>query len=1297
MTISQLPGGLDVTAARLVEELTDRLQAGGDVESFIAAQPEHADTLRRLLPAARMMADLSASTGSRDGPAADSAELLREPLGDFDLLREIGRGGMGVVYEAVQRSLGRKVALKVLPLAATMDPRQLQRFRHEAQAAAMLHHPNVVPVFGVGCERGVHYYAMQLIQGRSLAAMIDELLGPVHSAGGGGTLNPKTQSFQPFNGFSDSAVPAGAENPKTHENQAAPESRVPNGTADTAPIAALTTQPARRDRAYYRHLAELIAQAADALEYAHSMGVVHRDIKPANLLLDESGHLWVTDFGLAKLDAALGMTVSGDLIGTLRYMSPEQALARHGLVDHRTDMYSLGATLYELLTLRPAVDGADKHELLRKIAFEEPTKPRKLDRAIPPELETITLKCLAKNPNERYATVGELADDLRRWLGDQTIKAKPPTLRQGAVKWARRHRPVVRAASLVVLILAGSLGWIIRDWQARRTEAESRVAEALAIAEPKLRDGNPHDPELISAVRKAEAQLGGGVLREAVRRQVTQLLADVTMLKRLEEIRLGQAAVKDGSFDTAGADPAYAQAFRDYCIDVETLTVPEAAARIRSRAIGIHLAAALDNWAAARERTRGTDWKRLLDVAREADPDPWRCDLRQALASGGKEDLEKLLASAPTQKLPPTTLALLGSLFAQDRGIAAKLVVAMLREGQQRYPDDFWINENLALILTHAVEPPQLDEAIGFSRVALALRPQSPGVHLNLGNPLMDRGRLDEAVACYREAIRLKEDYADAHYGLGNALQKQRKLAEAEQSYRRALKYKPDYAEVYNNVGCALQKQGKLAEAEQSLRQALWYKPDFADAHFNLGNALRDQRKLAEAEQSFREFVRYKPDFADAYFNLGNALHDQGKLAEAEQPYRQALKLKPDFAEVHYNLGNALRKQGKLAEAEHSYRQALKLKPDFAEVYNNLAIVLHDQGKLTEAEQSLRQALKLKPDYAEAYNNLGYALQTQGKLAEAVAAYHKALELKPDLAEAYDSLGNALQKQGKLAEAVAAHHKALELKPDYADAHYNLGNDFAGQGKLAEAEHSYRQALKYNPDYAEVHCNLGFVLRPQGRFVDALAELRRGHELGSRNPSWRYPSAEWVRDAERLVQLDAKLPAVLAGEVKPANAAELFEFAVLCRYKKLRAAEAKLFADAFAAEPNLAEELQTQHRYNAACAAALAGCRQGADAAQLDDPKRARLRKQALGWLTADHAAWAKLAEKPDAPAQLRQTLEHWQTDPDLAGVRGEAALAKLPEMERDAWRKLWVDVGALLKRCQEPNTDGVPAPPPKQ
>jgi serine/threonine protein kinase/Flp pilus assembly protein TadD len=503
---SQVASGAVVDSAfgRLVEGLTARLQAGEPVDwSALAREhPDHADELSAIRPTLEALGRLSRageSAVSGVAPTADD-DLLPGVLGDFRIVREIGRGGMGVVYQSEQISLNRNVALKVLPFAATMDPRQLQRFRHEAQAAAILHHPNIVPVHGVGCERGVHFYAMQLIQGRSLAAVIEELRGgldiffqrPPHPSGEAGPKVPPPASV-PTNSWSKLDFEAAAE--PSGENQAMqmddmatlkqpplPASPRRGQTSRTAPIAALSTLKTHRDRAHFRHIAELIAHTADALEYAHSMGVVHRDIKPANLLLDEAGHLWVTDFGLARFGSDADLTMTGDLLGTLRYMSPEQALARHGLVDHRTDIYSLGATLYELLTLRPAMEGADKQEILKKIAFEEPQPPRLVARTIPEELETITLKALAKEPADRYATAGDLAEDLRRWLGNQTIKAKPPTVRQRLVKWGRRHPSLVGATGVVLLLAVAGLtvNTALIHQEKKRTQAALDLAYQMA-------------------------------------------------------------------------------------------------------------------------------------------------------------------------------------------------------------------------------------------------------------------------------------------------------------------------------------------------------------------------------------------------------------------------------------------------------------------------------------------------------------------------------------------------------------------------------------------------------------------------------------------------------------------------------------------------------------------------------------------------------------------------------------------------------------------------------------------------
>jgi hypothetical protein len=292
-------------------------------------------------------------------------------------------------------------------------------------------------------------------------------------------------------------------------------------------------------------------QAAEALEHAHALGVVHRDVKPANLMVDGQGKLWVTDFGLARFGADGGLTATGDVLGTLRYMSPEQALARHGLVDHRTDVYALGATLYELLTLRPAVGGQDRAEILGQLASEGPVPLRRLNKAVPAELETIILKALEKNAADRYASAQELADDLRRFLADEPIRARPAGLVRRLRKWGRRHRAAVAAAAVCLLVslaaAVGGAGWVLGERRARQGAAEARVLEALGDAALGLRQGDPQDPALIAAVERAEAQLHAGPVGPELRGRVGQLLRDRGMLARLEAARLRGAAGSKGT------------------------------------------------------------------------------------------------------------------------------------------------------------------------------------------------------------------------------------------------------------------------------------------------------------------------------------------------------------------------------------------------------------------------------------------------------------------------------------------------------------------------------------------------------------------------------------------------------------------------------------------------------------------------------------------------------------------------------------------------------------------------------
>ncbi len=514
----------DAELVEIIEQISCRLRAkeSVDLKEYAAGDPERLGQLEQMLPTLQALADLGHSLdegAAPQSPQAKSQEATRGALGDFRILREIGRGGMGVVYEAEQISLSRRVALKVLPFAAVLDQRHLKRFKNEAQAAAGLHHTNIVPVYGVGCERGVHYYAMQYIEGQTLAEVIRDLrrIEGLDGEEVGGRKSQVGEEDQQVDSelaesLASGRLLAGAPRVDADDRTAdyTPSNRVAGVDGhrrealvgeppepDTKPEvqAAISTERSTRSPAYFRSVAQLGIQVAEALDHAHEEGVIHRDVKPSNLILDAGGKVWVTDFGLARVEADPGMTMTGDILGTLRYMSPEQALAKRVVVDHRTDVYSLGVTLYELLTLQPAFPDKDRQELLRRIAFEEPPAVRKLNKSVPADLETIVLKAMSKNPNERYETARELADDLRCFLEHKPIRARRISLPFRFTRWCKRNPMAATVAGLVLfLAVAGPLVAVNQTYLAasegrarKRADEEARNARAAAAREKRAR------------------------------------------------------------------------------------------------------------------------------------------------------------------------------------------------------------------------------------------------------------------------------------------------------------------------------------------------------------------------------------------------------------------------------------------------------------------------------------------------------------------------------------------------------------------------------------------------------------------------------------------------------------------------------------------------------------------------------------------------------------------------------------------------------------------------------------------
>jgi serine/threonine protein kinase len=524
----------DPRVAAAMQEYLDALEAGHKPsrEVFLAQHAPFAKELAECLDGLAWVHEAAREMRRDEGVNSPlSAEELKLPLGDFRVIREIGRGGMGVVYEAVQLSLGRRVALKVLPLAAALDPKHLQRFKNEAQAAAQLHHTNIVPVYAVGSERGVHYYSMQLIEGYSLADLIDQRRHLTGRAIGAALLAAANQPTEKAI-FGNPPIPSPPTGPIDLAEAFVPAPPIAAATT-RARSSTIRTAGERNSNTYFRTIAGLIRQSALALEHAHQSGVIHRDIKPANLLLDELGNLWVTDFGLAQFRANLQLTQTGDMLGTLRYMSPEQASGDRMVLDHRSDIYSLGVTLYELLTLEPAIAGDEPHTVLRRILEQEPRPPRACDKHIPAELETIVLKSMAKAPRERYATAAALADDLERWLEDKPIKARRPTLVELASRWGRRHWAVATAAAgvLAVATLGFALATLLLSMAHTDTQAayqREKTQTEMTERQRKAADESFHQARkaVDSFLQLSEEELAGKpALHETRRRFLATALA----------------------------------------------------------------------------------------------------------------------------------------------------------------------------------------------------------------------------------------------------------------------------------------------------------------------------------------------------------------------------------------------------------------------------------------------------------------------------------------------------------------------------------------------------------------------------------------------------------------------------------------------------------------------------------------------------------------------------------------------------------------------------------------------------
>ncbi|MHC4547564.1 MAG: serine/threonine-protein kinase [Planctomycetota bacterium] len=1010
------------------------LEAGEqpDRDAMLARFPELSEELAGCLDGLDLMYRVAPHL--QDEAPGDLDLTPATALGDFRILREVGRGGMGVVYEADQMSLGRRVALKVLPFAAVLDSRYLRRFKNEAQAAAHLHHTSIVPVHAVGCERGVHYYAMQFIEGPTLAGLIDEL-----------------KSFA-GNGRGRDSTPA---------------------------LDAIARERTTESPRFCRAVAHLGIQAAEALDYAHESGVIHRDIKPPNLIVDEKGHLWITDFGLASTRNDTGLTVTGDIVGTMRYMSPEQALGKRVPVDHRTDIYSLAVTLYELLTLEQAFPGDDPAVIMQEVAFREPTRPRALNPATPPELETILLKAMSKDPADRYTTAQELADDLRRFTEDRPIHARRPSAFKRTVQWSRRHPAVMWATAVVlVLAIAGLIAGNIvianeRD-DAKNARDEATVANAALEAN--------------SQTLKANTQKMGDVVDSMLSR-VADELANQPHMSQLRKELLEEALAFYLDFLEQKRDkPA----------------VPAEVVRAYSRVASIY-------WHLGQRQASEETYKEAIEFGEaQIGQFPDSPELRyyvaycyKDLAAGlGYADrfpeveravrrslsmTEELLATFPPKPAYRRNLAecqgILGEVLehvgrSDDAAAAYQRALGAWQGLVNDYPNEREYQHGLASALRMLAGRSQsFAEAEGLLRKSVAsiekLLSETPTHELRhdhgrgwafLGNLLEHAHRFEDARDAHEKARAIFEELVRDFPNLPNDTKW--------------------LAIVYRRLCVVCGELGRAEEARQAGRDAVrvldelvkkhpdipYYQLELAAAHGDLGWLLGTAGRLQDAQKEFQRKIEilnglestlnnraYRYDRAAAYVNLANTLSDPG---QKEGLYRQSLAmfrdLADDYADIPYRrhvassllaLADVLQSNERNEEAKKCYDEAIDVmrrlvdefseNPDFryylgrthycfALYYANFV------GRPRDAAREYRNALEVKPDNVEWLNEFAWYLVTCPDPAvrnarEAVALAERAVGLADEEPAYWNTLGVALCGAGKWKEAIPALKKSIEL------------------------------------------------------------------------------------------------------------------------------------------------------------------------------------------------------------------------------------------------------------------------------
>jgi len=988
-------------------------------------------------------------------------------IGDFTLRRQIGRGGMGIVYDAWQNSMDRRVALKVLPAGIAADNKTFIRFMREAKAAGQLDHANIVHVHGLGVDEKTPYFAMEFVEGETLAHILTGMRAQAHEAGArrGGLSHISRW-------FATNSEPARAT--IAHNAVAAGE-----GDDNVGGVSPFDTH--EEDIIYYGKLAKAFAGAAEGLQHAHSKGVIHRDIKPSNLILDREGRLRILDFGLAHLEGQPSLTLSGDLLGTPLYMSPEQAMARRIPIDHRTDIYSLGATMYEMLVLEPPFHGRDHRDTLSQIIFADPSPLRRRNPHIPRDLETIVLKCLRKHPADRYGTAEALAQDLQRFLRGDPIEARPQPAWERNLRRLWRARILVSLA-LVSVLLMGSLAILWRQQVAEENaRKEALYCDLVLSAVDRIQLDRIDNLRLAKGIVNSSNFFARGVgsfesSAEAagITAAIDDLQAAVMMFPRRPDALYYQARgfLALGRTQEARACVESILQCCDTFVPALTLraTILQTAAREASRTHTLEPIAAVtaaNPWtrawlnadvglASAHWHEADAAFTELLRLENAGTPTYLGATLDLRLGRG----IARLEAYDFEGAKRDFTAATVEWQNALTPGVLLGLTYLLKQETAEAYS---WFE---ALHAEASPGPFKDVLAIRICRLFFDIRPDDGRLlewarrvtdpmmrDLALAGALLRQYRGEEALDPLNRLLTQFPENALLHAMLSHAYTAvPGQAGAAREALSMALELAPSDPLVLFLGACTYNMHGERSNALATLDRALTIDPDYEPAASMKAEVLTYRACNEEGIRTLEDFCAKRPYDSDIHRSLAKAYENCRRWEDALSHYREFLRLNPD-------------------------------RLDFASV--RMAGILAAQRKFDDGEALYKEALRSSPDDPAALLHYANMLQSLHRRDEALAYYCRGLVMESNTDAASDF-------HAQMAALLREQPKPTDLTPlNVFVRHYSIRS--SPDDSSCQSLQSLALAMLFAPDYRECDRALAYarlaVEKKAGPDADLLATL----------------------------------------------------------------------------------------------------------------------------------------------------------------------------------------------------------------